>query len=56
MTYALIPGAGGAAWYWHRVEAELRDRVMRALHGLLDREAQVHRAEGNLLEDRRGDA
>ena len=26
MTYALIPGAGGAAWYWHRVEAELRRR------------------------------
>src|SRR3954451_5936520 len=19
MTYALIPGAGGSAWYWHRV-------------------------------------
>ena len=26
MTYALVPGAGGAAWYWHRVEAELRRR------------------------------
>jgi pimeloyl-ACP methyl ester carboxylesterase len=26
VTYALIPGAGGAAWYWHRVEAELRRR------------------------------
>ena len=23
---ALIPGAGGAAWYWHLVEAELRAR------------------------------
>lgn len=26
MTYVLIPGAGGAAWYWHRVEAQLRKR------------------------------
>ncbi|HKF75091.1 MAG TPA: alpha/beta hydrolase [Candidatus Dormibacteraeota bacterium] len=26
MTYVLIPGAGGSAWYWHRVEAELRRR------------------------------
>lgn len=26
MTYLLIPGAGGAGWYWHRVEAELRAR------------------------------
>jgi pimeloyl-ACP methyl ester carboxylesterase len=25
-TFVLIPGAGGAAWYWHRVEAELRGR------------------------------
>ena len=27
-TFVLIPGAGGAAWYWHRVVAELarRDR------------------------------
>ena len=25
-TYVLVPGAGGASWYWHRVEAELRDR------------------------------
>jgi hypothetical protein len=24
MTYVLIPGAGGAAWYWHLVEEELR--------------------------------
>lgn len=23
-TYVLIPGAGGAAWYWHRVEPKLR--------------------------------
>jgi hypothetical protein len=26
VTYVLIPGAGGSAWYWHRVEAELRQR------------------------------
>ena len=26
MTYVLIPGAGGAAYVWHRVEAELRAR------------------------------
>jgi pimeloyl-ACP methyl ester carboxylesterase len=23
-TFALIPGAGGAAWYWHRVEPHLQ--------------------------------
>jgi pimeloyl-ACP methyl ester carboxylesterase len=23
-TFALIPGAGGSAWYWHRLEPELR--------------------------------
>ena len=26
MTYVLIPGAGGDAWYWHAVERELRQR------------------------------
>jgi pimeloyl-ACP methyl ester carboxylesterase len=25
-TYGLLPGAGGSAWYWHLVEAELRRR------------------------------
>jgi len=25
-TYVLIPGAGGVAWYWHLVEADLRER------------------------------
>jgi pimeloyl-ACP methyl ester carboxylesterase len=25
-TYVLIPGAGGSAWYWHRVVPLLRDR------------------------------
>jgi len=25
-TFVLIPGAGGAAWYWHRVLPELRAR------------------------------
>src|SRR5215216_2301822 len=24
-TFMLIPGAGGAAWYWHRVVPQLRD-------------------------------
>jgi pimeloyl-ACP methyl ester carboxylesterase len=27
MTYALIPGAGGSAWYWHRVEPLLPDAI-----------------------------
>jgi hypothetical protein len=26
LTYALIPGAGGSAWYWHLVEPERRER------------------------------
>ncbi len=26
MLFVLIPGAGGDAWYWHRVEPELRAR------------------------------
>ncbi|HWU47711.1 MAG TPA: alpha/beta fold hydrolase [Humibacter sp.] len=26
MTFVLIPGAGGTAWYWHRVQAELAAR------------------------------
>ena len=26
MSYVLIPGAGGDAWYWHAVERELRHR------------------------------
>jgi pimeloyl-ACP methyl ester carboxylesterase len=26
MTYVLIPGAGGSAWYWHLVERDLRAR------------------------------
>ncbi|MFB9235415.1 alpha/beta fold hydrolase [Plantactinospora siamensis] len=25
-TFVLIPGAGGAAWYWHRLVPELADR------------------------------
>jgi len=25
-TYVLIPGAGGAAWYWHRLVPELQQR------------------------------
>jgi len=27
MTYALIPGAGGSAWYWHRVAPLLLDAI-----------------------------
>src|ERR1700694_111110 len=30
-TYALIPGAGGKAWYWHRVAPLLTDRVADAI-------------------------
>jgi pimeloyl-ACP methyl ester carboxylesterase len=30
-VFVLIPGAGGAAWYWHRVAAELRDRGHEAI-------------------------
>ena len=30
-TFALIPGAGGAAWYWHRVVAELHRRGHEAI-------------------------
>ena len=26
MTYVLIPGAGGDAWYWHLIERELQER------------------------------
>ena len=26
LVYVLIPGAAGQAWYWHRVEPELRRR------------------------------
>ncbi|WP_240657586.1 alpha/beta fold hydrolase [Streptomyces populi] len=29
--FVLIPGAGGAAWYWHRVVAELRARGHEAV-------------------------
>jgi pimeloyl-ACP methyl ester carboxylesterase len=30
-TYLLIPGAGGAAWYWHRLVPELRARGHEAV-------------------------
>lgn len=30
-TYILIPGAGGEAWYWHRLCAELRRRGHEAV-------------------------
>lgn len=29
--FVLVPGAGGAAWYWHRVVAELRARGHEAV-------------------------
>src|SRR5438874_869065 len=30
-AFVLLPGAGGLGWYWHLVEAELRDRGYDAL-------------------------
>jgi pimeloyl-ACP methyl ester carboxylesterase len=30
-TFVLIPGAGGQAWYWHRVVAQLQGRGYRAI-------------------------
>ncbi len=30
-TFVLVPGAGGAAWYWHRVVAELERRGKEAI-------------------------
>jgi pimeloyl-ACP methyl ester carboxylesterase len=30
-TFVLVPGAGGAAWYWHRVVAELERRGRNAI-------------------------
>ena len=30
-TFVLVPGAGGAAWYWHRVVAELERRGLTAI-------------------------
>lgn len=30
-TYILIPGAGGAAWYWHRLVPELHQRGHEAI-------------------------
>lgn len=35
-VFVLIPGAGGAAWYWHRVVSELRARGHEALAVDLD--------------------
>ncbi len=31
VTFALIPGAGGSAWYWHLVEQQLRRRGCAAI-------------------------
>jgi pimeloyl-ACP methyl ester carboxylesterase len=30
-TFVLVPGAGGSAWYWHRVAPELRARGHQAV-------------------------
>jgi pimeloyl-ACP methyl ester carboxylesterase len=30
-TFALIPGAGGDAWFWHRLEPELQSRGLDAV-------------------------
>ncbi|HUS20577.1 MAG TPA: alpha/beta hydrolase [Aeromicrobium sp.] len=30
-SYVLIPGAGGVAWYWHRVVPQLRERGHEAI-------------------------
>jgi pimeloyl-ACP methyl ester carboxylesterase len=30
-TYVLVPGAGGSAWYWHRLVPELRRRGHEAI-------------------------
>ena len=30
-TFVLIPGAGGAAWYWHRVAPLLQDEGHEAI-------------------------
>src|SRR5215211_4250774 len=30
-TFVLVPGAGGQAWYWHRLTAELGRRGHRAV-------------------------
>lgn len=30
-TFVLVPGAGGQAWYWHRVTAELTERGHTAI-------------------------
>ena len=30
-TFVLVPGAGGRAWYWHRLVAELDERGHRAI-------------------------
>ncbi|MEW2164881.1 alpha/beta hydrolase [Streptomyces sp. NPDC007084] len=35
-VFVLIPGAGGAAWYWHRVVTELRARGCEAVAVDLD--------------------
>ncbi|MCG3201547.1 MAG: hypothetical protein NFCOHLIN_01417 [Gammaproteobacteria bacterium] len=58
VTFVLVPGAGGSAWYWHLVERELRQRGHEAIPvalpaaddsaGLPDYAAAVVRAVGKL--------
>jgi pimeloyl-ACP methyl ester carboxylesterase len=57
MTFILIPGAGGSAWYWHLLSPELRQRGHEAVPvsvpaaddtaGLPEYAAAVVRAIGN---------
>lgn len=56
VSFVLIPGAGGSAWYWHLVEREMRQRGHEAIPvalpaaddsaGLTDYAAAVVRAVG----------
>jgi pimeloyl-ACP methyl ester carboxylesterase len=56
VTFILIPGAGGSAWYWHLVEPKLRERGYGAISvalpaaddaaGLADYAAAVVQAVG----------
>jgi pimeloyl-ACP methyl ester carboxylesterase len=45
-TYVLIPGAGGSAWYWHRLAPELRERG----HGVIAVELPADDASAGLAE------
>ena len=59
-TFVLVPGAGGAAWYWHRLVPELETRGHRAIAvdlpgddekaGLPEYAAAVVAAAGDLVD------